>query len=131
EVQRRDALGHARGMIDEWRKLNDAMPEADIFGALAGRREENFRRRRMRIFLEEVMLGSPHIVVTEAVGEFDLIKRVLEEFMFRITSPRTRELMLIETANLHSHLDARTLSYRSGIIGGFLGQMTGAVPSQS
>ena len=53
------------------------------------------------------MLGRPHIVVAEAVGELDLIERVLEESMFRVMGPRTRELMLIETADFHCHLDTR------------------------
>jgi len=72
--------------------------------------EENFRRRRMRVFLQEMMLGRPYVIEAEAVGELDLLERILEELVFRIVSPWTRELMLIETANLHSHLGTSALS---------------------
>src|SRR5208282_2943786 len=101
QIERRDTLCYSRGMIDQRRKLNDSMAEADVLRALAARREENFRRRRMRILLEEVMLGCPHVVESEAIGEFDLFERVLEQLMFGIASPWPWELMLIETANFH------------------------------
>ena len=69
-------------MIVGGRQQHDAVAEADIFGALAARGEENFRRGRMRILFEEVMLDFPHMIDAELVGEFDLIERILEKLEF-------------------------------------------------
>src|SRR5579862_1976770 len=93
-------------MIDQRRELHDAVAEADVLSALAARGEENFRRRRMRILFEEMMLGRPYIIEAEAVGEFDLIKRIFEQPMLRISVPWSGNLMLVETADFHWHLDA-------------------------
>jgi hypothetical protein len=43
EIERRDALGHARRMIDVRRRLDDAMADADVPGALADRGQKHFR----------------------------------------------------------------------------------------
>ena len=63
QIEHRDPLGDARGMIGG--ELEDAVAEPDVLGALAGGGEKRFRRRRMRIFLEEMMLDHPGIVVAE------------------------------------------------------------------
>ena len=60
-------------------ELEDAVAEPDVFGALAGGGEERFRRRRVRIFLQEMMLHHPGMVVAAAVGQFELRQRVLVE----------------------------------------------------
>src|SRR6516162_7646545 len=55
----------------------------------------------MCIFLEKVMLDFPHVVDAESVGEFDLVERVLKQFLLPARRPGTRELMLIESAEFH------------------------------
>ncbi len=104
EIERRDALGDARGMIVVGRHQGDAVSEPDILRPLRARREKYFRRRGMRIFLEEVMLDFPGVVDAEFVGELDLIERILEQLQLIALFPGTRQLMLIEDAELHGVL---------------------------
>jgi len=59
------------------RQLHDPMREAHLHRALAGRAEKYFRRRRVRIFFEEMMLDLPGEVVTQPVRQLQLIERVL------------------------------------------------------
>ncbi len=59
-------------------QLDDAVTQAYLLRALAGRGEEDFWGGRMRIFFQEVMLHFPHVIIAEAIGEFDLQQRVLE-----------------------------------------------------
>src|SRR5439155_3677830 len=99
EIEHRDALGDARGMIGG--ELEDAVAEPDVFGALAGGGEEGFRRRRMRIFLEEMMLHHPGIVIAEAIGGLELRQRVLIEPVLVAGLPRAWQLQLIEDAEFH------------------------------
>ncbi len=114
QIEGGDALGDPRRRARG--QLHDAMGEPDLFGALAGGAKKHLGGRRMRIFLEEVMLDLPGEVVTEAVGEFDLVERVLVEAQFAVRLPGPRQLQLIEDAKLHcclppaerlSRLDAR------------------------
>ena len=79
EVERGDALGAARRV--RRRQLHDAVAQADVLGPLAGRAEKHLRGRRVRVFLKEMVLDLPGIVVAEPVGQFDLIERVLIEPM--------------------------------------------------
>ena len=64
QVEHGDALGDAGGMVGG--ELEDAVAEADVLGALAGGGEERFRRRAVRVFLEEVVLDHPGVVVAAA-----------------------------------------------------------------
>ena len=70
QVERGDALGDADRMVG--RQLDDAVAEADAARPLARRAEEDFRRRAVRVLLEEVMLDAPGVVEPEPVGELDL-----------------------------------------------------------
>src|SRR5271166_6261995 len=88
-------------MIVPRRQQHDSVTEPNLLGALTGRREKNLRRRRMRVFLEEVMLHFPHVIDAELVREFDLVERVLEQLQLRALLPRTRQLMLIKGSQLH------------------------------
>src|SRR5258708_2499264 len=47
--------------------------------ALAGRRQERLRRRGVAVLLQEVVLDLPDVVVAEAVGQLDLVQRVLQQ----------------------------------------------------
>src|SRR3954447_13526904 len=99
QVEGRDPLGHSGGMVR--RQLHDAVTEADVLGALAGRREEDLGSGRVRVLLEEVVLDLPRVVVAKLVGQLDLVERVLHELVFAARAPRLRELQLIENAELH------------------------------
>ena len=72
-----------------------------MLGALAGRGEEHLGRRRVRIFLEEMVLDLPGEVVAEPVGQFDLVERVLVEGQLAVRPPGPRQLQLVEDAELH------------------------------
>ena len=67
QVERGDLLGDRGGMVGG--QLEDAVAQADVLGALAGGGEEDLRRRGVRVFLQEVVLDLPGVVVAEPVGE--------------------------------------------------------------
>ena len=79
EIERRDALGDPRRVIVFRRHQADAVAETDVLGALRAGREKYFRRRGVRIFLEEMVLDFPGVIDAEPVGEFDLIERLLKQ----------------------------------------------------
>ena len=108
QIERGDALGNAR----RWarRQLHDAVRQADLLGALACRAEKHLGRRRVRIFLEEMVLDLPGEVVAEPVGQFDLVERVLVEAQLAVRLPRARQLQLVKNAELHRFLLAALLS---------------------
>ena len=99
EIEHRDALGDARGMIGG--ELENAVAEPDILGALGGGGEKGFRRRRMRIFLQEMMLHHPGMVVAEPVGGLQLRQRILVELEFVAGDPGARQLQLVKDAEFH------------------------------
>ena len=88
QIERRDALRDARGMIDVGRRLDDAVTDANVLGALADRGQKYFGRRRVRVFFEEMMLGGPDIVVSALIGQARLFQRVLEQRVLGIRRPR-------------------------------------------
>jgi hypothetical protein len=75
--------------------------QSDVFRALRGGGEEYFRLRRMRVFLQEVMLHFPGVMIAELVGQFDLRQSVLIQITFGELLPRARTLQFIENAKLH------------------------------
>jgi hypothetical protein len=86
------------------RDLVDAVAETDVLRALAGGSQERFRRRRVGVLLEEVMLDFPRVVVAELVGQLHLAQRVLIELVFVALFPGPRQLQLVENAKLHTRL---------------------------
>ena len=111
QIEHRDALGDARGMVG--RELEDAVAEPDLLGPLARRGEEGFGRRRMRIFLEEMVLDHPGVVVAATVGGLELRQRILVEPQLVALDPRARQLQLIEDAEFHDVSPGTTLVFRS------------------
>ena len=99
QVERRDPLGDPRRMVG--RHLEDAVPQPDVLGPLARRREKRLRGGRVGILFEEVMLDLPRMVVAQPVRQFDLVQRVLIEPMLVAGRPRTGQLQLVEDAKLH------------------------------
>ena len=92
QVERGDAFRCARGMIVARDHLADAVAKADVLGQ--GRRagQEHLGRGGMRVFVAEMMLDLPGVVVAEPVGQDDLIERLLEEAMLVAGRPRLLEL---------------------------------------
>ena len=99
QIEHRDFLGDAGGMVG--RELEDAVTEPDVFGALAGGGEEGFRRRRVRIFLQEMMFHDPGVVVAQPVGGLELRQGVLVEPEFVALFPWARQLQLVKNAEFH------------------------------
>ena len=99
QVERGDPLGDARRVVRG--ELHDAVAEADVLGALAGRGEEHLRRRGVRVLLEEVVLDLPRVVVAEPVRQLDLVERVLDQVVLAVGGPRPRQLVLVEDPELH------------------------------
>src|SRR3984957_13227417 len=55
----------------------------------------------MGIFLKEMVLDLPGIIVTEPVSDFDLRQRVLIELPFVVHAPWARQLQFIKNAEFH------------------------------
>ena len=102
EVEHRDPLGDARGMVERRRRLHDAVTEPDALRALRHRGEEHLGRARVAVLLEEVVLHLPHVVDAELVGELALLERVLDQRDFGVVTPRPRQLVLVEDPDLHA-----------------------------
>src|SRR5216684_4902733 len=62
---------------------------------------EHLGRGGMRVFVAEMMLDLPGVVVAEPVGQDDLVERLLEEAMLVAGRPRLRQLQFIEDAEAH------------------------------
>src|SRR5205823_11162956 len=90
---------YARGMIGG--ELENAVAKPDVLGALAGGGEERFRRWRMRIFFQEMMLHDPGVVVAEPVGGLELRQRVLVELELVALLPWARQLQLVKDTEFH------------------------------
>src|SRR5258708_21645773 len=101
QIERGDPLCHPRRMIvPRWQQCN-SVTEPNLLRPLTRRGQEDLRRRRMRILLEEVMLDFPHMIDAELVRELNLIERVLEQLQLRALFPMPRQLMLIKSSQLH------------------------------
>src|SRR5262249_26956268 len=104
EVEHRDALGDARRVVVAGRHEHDAVAQADALRALAAGGEEDLGRRRVRVLLEEVVLDLPGVVEPEAIGELDLVERLADETRLAVLVPGSRELVLVEDAELHARV---------------------------
>ena len=62
----------------------------------------------MGIFLEEMVLDLPGVVVAQAVGEFDLLQGVLVEPVLVARLPGAGQLQLVKDAELHGRFLQRT-----------------------
>ena len=65
-------------------------------------REEHLGRRGVAVFLEEVVLDLPHHVEADAVGQLNLLERVLHKAVLGVGLPGPRQLMLVEDPELHA-----------------------------
>jgi hypothetical protein len=111
EIEHRDALGDAGGMIGG--ELENAVAEPDVFGALGGCGKKRFRRRRMRIFFQKMMFHHPGMIVAAAVGGLQLRQRILVKFQFAAGLPRARQLQLIKDAEFHAVSPAQACCFRA------------------
>jgi hypothetical protein len=55
----------------------------------------------MRIFLEKVMLDFPHVIDSDAVGQFDLRKGFPVGIVFAERVPGPRRFHFVEQASFH------------------------------
>ena len=78
------------------RELDNAMAEADATCALTGGAEEYLRRRGVRVFLEEMVLNLPSIVIAEPVCEFELGKCISVEVALAGGTPGLGQLQFVE-----------------------------------
>ncbi len=76
-------------------------PRRMFFVRWDARGEKDLRRGGVRVLLEEVVLDLPGVVDAEAVGELDLVERVLEQLELAAVAPGPRELVLVEDAEFH------------------------------
>ena len=93
------------------RQLDNAVAQSDVLGALRSGAEEDFGRGGVRVLLEKMVLDLPRVVVAEAVGQLDLVERLVQQPMLAVLVPRPRQLVLVEDPELHT-LD-RTVAHGS------------------
>ena len=72
------------------------MADMDLLGASGGGGKEHLRGGVMRILLQEMMLIGPDIVEAKPVGDLYLRQRVLDQPVFGVLRPRTRQLQLVD-----------------------------------
>src|SRR5438270_1909512 len=93
------------------------MAEADVLGALARGSQEDLRRRRVRILLEEVVLDLEHVVKAKLVRQLDLVERVLQDLVLVFDIPvvlvvRPRQLVLVEQSEFHHITSSLSTEHR-------------------
>ena len=113
EIQRGDALGHPRRMVGG--ELHDAVPQADVARALACRRQEDLGGGGVGVLLQEVVLHFPCVVEPQAVRQFDLRQRLLQQPVLAVRLPVPRQLMLVEDAEFHARAPASTTRWWQAI----------------
>jgi len=101
QIERRDAFGDAGRVIDGGWRLDDAVPDAYVFGARRAGRQKHFRSRRMRVFFEKMMFGCPDVIVAAAIAQLYLLERVLDDGVIGFRVPGARKLVFEETAKFH------------------------------
>jgi hypothetical protein len=101
DVEGRDALRDAGGMVDRRERVHDAVGETDPLGALRRGGEEQLRGARVRVLLEEVVLDDPHAVDADAIGVLDLLERLVHHPPLVAVLPRAGNLVLVEESELH------------------------------
>ena len=101
QVEHGDALGHPSRVVELWRRQNDAVAEADPLRALATGGQEDLRRRRVAVLLEEVVFDLPDVLEPQRVGQLDLFEGIVQQAMFGAVSPGSTHLMLVEDTELH------------------------------
>jgi len=82
--------------------VDDAVRESDPLGALRRGGEEQLGRARVRVLLEEVVLDDPHAVDADAVGELDLLERLVHDPPLVAVDPGAGRLVLVEQSELHA-----------------------------
>ena len=88
QVDGGDALGHPCGVIDGGQQVHDPEAQPDVLGPLAGRGQEDLRRRGVAVLLEEVVLGQPDGGEPGLVGGLHLVQAVLQHEVARHLAPR-------------------------------------------
>ena len=101
QIERGDPFGDAGRVIEVRRKLNDAVAQADAFGALAGGGQEDLGRAGMRVLLQEVMFHFPDEIETQSIGQFHLIERIEEQLFLGALRPGPGHLVFVEKAEAH------------------------------
>ena len=82
-------------------QLDDAVAEADLLRPLARRAQEHFRGGTVGIFLEEMMFDDPGVIEGQGVGQFDLAQGLVQQNMFTVGLPRTRQLVFVKDTEFH------------------------------
>jgi len=95
DVEGRDPLGDADGVVVAVGEQRHAVADPDPLGAGGDEGEEHLRRRRVRVLVEPVVLDLPHRVVAELVGEDDLLHAVVEQLRLG-RAGRRGDLHLVE-----------------------------------
>jgi hypothetical protein len=78
-----------------------AVSDADVLRPLRHGGEEHLRRRRVRELGEKVVLDLPHGVVPEAIGQIDLLERLVITAILAPRVVRLRHLELVEQIEFH------------------------------
>ena len=105
-------------LIVVWNHLTNTVANANVFGPSGSRSQKYFRRRGMRILVEEMMLNLTGVVKAQPISQFHLVECIVKQLPFAIGTPGARQLQLVKYSKLRGgHLfcsmnDAGTGRYR-------------------
>jgi hypothetical protein len=101
DVQRRQPLGGAGRVVVVGDHLADAVADPNGLGQRRAGRQEHLRGGGVGVFLEEVVLDLPGVVVAQAVGEHDLLQGLMEQPRLVALVPGLGQLVLVEDPEPH------------------------------
>src|SRR5262249_20170284 len=101
QIEHRDALGDARGVVVARWHEDDAVAEPDAAGARGAPRREHPRRRGGRGLLREGRLDPPRGVDPEPGRQTRPPQAVAATALLAVGLPGPRQLVLVEDAELH------------------------------
>jgi len=92
QIERGQSLGHpGRMVVLRWHEP-DAMTDADVRRQRRGGGQEHFGRRGVGVLLQEMVLGRPHVLDAQFVGQDRLLEGFGEGAFFGCLVPRPRKL---------------------------------------
>ena len=89
-VEHRDALGDLRGVVHLGEWVEDARADVDALGGLGEITGHHVVGRQVRVLVEEVVLGEPHVLEPGSVGRLhrrDLVHEGAMLGLDRIVAP--------------------------------------------
>ena len=109
-IEHGDALGHARRMIHRRRDVVDRRADVDPLGARGDVRQEDLRRRDVRVLLEKVVLDRPDVLAAGPIARYRELELAHQPIVLGVHRIRLhlvpRHVCLNEQSELHQMLSS-------------------------